>query len=569
MTGDVLLQSICAQNLAVYRASPIRLREDVGQEAEIAHDYRGRLVYELLQNADDAMAGSPTQNDSIWLRLTDTDLWVGNSGRPLDDDDVRGLCGIGASSKGGAVDRRRASIGHKGMGFKSVLEITGAPEVVSETYVFQLGRHLAIDPVTALMAELGEPQPSRVPAMRFPESLANPPPEWDSARAGGVRTLFRFPLRPELGDAQRAALADRLLALPVTAILFLKHLERIEVDVETDARSDSFAWTVERERRQGSTWSPASGLSDKGIYLITVTANDETPRRFVVAHDNQLEIGASRAGLDEYAWAGVDLSEVSVAAELVDGSPGAVPRESRVIHVFLPTGEPCPYPLLINGAFSADLLRQEVRVTTDPDDYNRWLLTRASRVFCEALVPALYALGASELEVVGLLDRGTSSPGESAATATGETLVEAMREALSASPMISLPAGERVPLTLCVVPPRPHRSSRRSSVTGSWRRPMPTTLSTTSPATRATRGSRTLSTGRRWRRSAPRRSIAVRLSPFGNGSKGTGSSHRPVLATSRTRNQGRALFSRLRVALSSRRLALPPGRGHRCSAGSC
>ncbi len=43
------------------------------------------------------------------------------------------------------MGRRRASIGHKGMGFKSVLEITDAPQVISETYAFELGRHLASD----------------------------------------------------------------------------------------------------------------------------------------------------------------------------------------------------------------------------------------------------------------------------------------------------------------------------------------------------------------------------------------------------------------------------------------
>src|SRR3954447_10727075 len=119
-----LLQAISAENLGVYRASPIRLREDVSQEAQISNDYRGRLVYELLQNADDAMSGQATFDDRIVFRLTDTELWVGNSGRPLDDADVKGLCGIGASSKGDANQKRRASIGHKGMGFKSVLEIT-------------------------------------------------------------------------------------------------------------------------------------------------------------------------------------------------------------------------------------------------------------------------------------------------------------------------------------------------------------------------------------------------------------------------------------------------------------
>ena len=137
-----LLQVISAENLSVYRASPIRLREDVSQEAQISNDYRGRLIYELLQNADDAMSGQSTLDDRIVFRLTDTDLWVG-TGRPLDESDVKGLCGIGASSKGGASGRRRASIGHKGMGFKSVLEITDSPEVVSTHYAFRMSAGIA------------------------------------------------------------------------------------------------------------------------------------------------------------------------------------------------------------------------------------------------------------------------------------------------------------------------------------------------------------------------------------------------------------------------------------------
>src|SRR3954453_17393654 len=133
MPNDVLTR-IRAENLGVYRASRIRLKEDVSQEDEVAANYRGRLVYELLQNADDAMAGAASASDRITFRLTDSDLWVGNSGRPLTDADVEGLCGIGASSKGDSQGRRRASIGHKGMGFKSVLEITAEPQAISEEH---------------------------------------------------------------------------------------------------------------------------------------------------------------------------------------------------------------------------------------------------------------------------------------------------------------------------------------------------------------------------------------------------------------------------------------------------
>ena len=215
MTSETgLLEEICGENLEVYRVSPIRLREDVSQESQISNDYRGRLVYELLQNADDAMSGQATLADRIVFRLTDEALWVGNSGRPLNEADVKGLCGIGASSKGEVAGKRRASIGHKGMGFKSVLEITTAPEVISESYAFRMSSDVARARVGALMRELNEPVPRRAPIMRFPSPLDELPAYWAEAREAGIQTLFCFPLRAELTEDQRDLLAERLLLPP-------------------------------------------------------------------------------------------------------------------------------------------------------------------------------------------------------------------------------------------------------------------------------------------------------------------------------------------------------------------
>jgi len=89
-----IVEKIVEENLGVYRASPTRL-----QEAQVADDYRGRLAYELLQNADDAMEGATTGRDFVKFLLTEDALWMANSGRPLSDADVQGLCGLGASSK--------------------------------------------------------------------------------------------------------------------------------------------------------------------------------------------------------------------------------------------------------------------------------------------------------------------------------------------------------------------------------------------------------------------------------------------------------------------------------------
>jgi hypothetical protein len=94
-----LLAHIREENLNVYRASLQRLYEDIGQESQIAQDYRGRLIYELLQNADDAISTETSSTAGIAFVLDDESLWVANSGRSLNEADVRGLCGVGASSK--------------------------------------------------------------------------------------------------------------------------------------------------------------------------------------------------------------------------------------------------------------------------------------------------------------------------------------------------------------------------------------------------------------------------------------------------------------------------------------
>jgi hypothetical protein len=451
--GSALLDAISAENLGVYRASPIRLREDVSQEAQISSDYRGRLVYELLQNADDAMGGQATLDDRIVFRLTDEALWVGNAGRPLNESDVEGLCGIGASSKGEVAGRRRASIGHKGMGFKSVLEITAAPEVFSDDYAFRLAAEFARGRIDDLMEELGRERPKRVPVMRFPSPLREAPEYWAKLRDSGIRTLFCFPLRPELTDDQRSLLAERLLALPVTTILFLKHLERVEVTVDTQHRQEGFSWRVSRERQTDSGWESCAGLTASGIYRINIaTASGET-HEFLLAHDADVEIGEHRGGLDSYAWEAIEVSEVSVATLLSEGTPAIPPDAWRHFHVFLPTAESCPYPLLVNGAFVSDLSRQEIRVGEEQDDYNSFLMQRVAALFRDRLCTQLERDGATTGAILRMLDREVEAPGAPSVTAAGQALYIAMRDELGAHPFLPRGGGRRLALNQCVVPP--------------------------------------------------------------------------------------------------------------------
>lgn len=90
------------------------------------------MFLELVQNAEDARASS------LFFQLYDNGLVVWNDGIPFSDRDVESISGLLISTK----DAR--SIGHFGIGFKSVLLVTQRPFVLSGSHQFWLDH--ALDP---------------------------------------------------------------------------------------------------------------------------------------------------------------------------------------------------------------------------------------------------------------------------------------------------------------------------------------------------------------------------------------------------------------------------------------
>ncbi len=442
-----IVGTIVQQNLDVYRASPSRLQEDVSQEAQVASDYRGRLVYELLQNADDAMESSESNADRVVFLITDDAFWMANSGRPLTDADVQGLCGLGASSKVDPAGTKRASIGHKGLGFKSVLEITDAPAIYSRTHSFRLGEREARPHVEALWDELDSTPPPAVPAMRFPSVIGEEDDEdrWPALRDSGLNAAFQFLLREEFASDQREGLTALLLGLPLTTVLFLKHLESVEVRVDREGRSEHRVWKISRTIQRDGEWVPVPGLGDSGLYRVTVSSSAGESAAFYIAHDAKVPIGPNREGLSGPAWQGVDLTEVSIAVLENDPDDG-MPMEWRRFHVFLPTEERCPYPMLVNGAFSTDLSRQHIRVRSERGDYNSHLVREAARLFVNQMLPELQRDGASR--VLAALDRGEDRDGGEAANLLHDCLVDSLAD----EPLIPTESGHLRPIQECVLP---------------------------------------------------------------------------------------------------------------------
>ncbi len=93
---------------------------------------RTHFIFELLQNAEDAGASK------VLFHLFNNKLAVFHNGRLFNEDDVRGICGVGEGTK--AEDLTQ--IGKFGIGFKSVYSYTTAPEIYSGDESFRIENYV-------------------------------------------------------------------------------------------------------------------------------------------------------------------------------------------------------------------------------------------------------------------------------------------------------------------------------------------------------------------------------------------------------------------------------------------
>ncbi|MES2418969.1 MAG: DUF3883 domain-containing protein [Bacteroidota bacterium] len=106
--------------------SDAALKNIASTEKSLQQSYQGRFLFELIQNVRDTnkkanMAGA------VFIELNDDILTIANTGFPFDEPGIRSITTNGDSPKDSTE-----FIGFKGIGFKSVSEISDCPEVVTE-----------------------------------------------------------------------------------------------------------------------------------------------------------------------------------------------------------------------------------------------------------------------------------------------------------------------------------------------------------------------------------------------------------------------------------------------------
>jgi hypothetical protein len=120
--------------MGAYSKKSSDVKEHFGAEAFLVEGgYHEKQIYELVQNASDALA-SNDNGGTVKLVLTDEALYCADDGQGMDDAGVRGLLAAHISEK------KEGQIGRFGLGFKSILEISDAPQVFSFPGSFEFNK---------------------------------------------------------------------------------------------------------------------------------------------------------------------------------------------------------------------------------------------------------------------------------------------------------------------------------------------------------------------------------------------------------------------------------------------
>ena len=384
---------------------------------QIAEAYRGRCVLELLQNAHDALLETPGGDTGLITFSLETapnpTFLVANSGRAFERKDFKGLCQLGQSPK----DPNK-SVGNKGLGFRSVLEVASSPEIWSAeatddgtAFVFRFDPAIRSE-VSAAIAELndkgldarspfdpsmplvdwtedqleryrdrlsGENTDGPGEARRFLSPYDLPLPingRWavvDDLLSAGHVTVIRLPLDGGRGGSVEEATAslkaqiEGLLELSMT--LFLPRLKALVVDV--DGERSVVTRTVDSdETLNGSGRGRRQTVS---ISHTGPTRDEDATGRFRVwtralGGPEDTEWAERIRGAVQHLpnkWPEVDSAEVGVAVR-----EGRKSDTGKFV-IFLPTEMVTGTGANINAPFFGSLDRRRINLS---DAYNTLLL---------------------------------------------------------------------------------------------------------------------------------------------------------------------------------------------------
>ena len=408
-----------------------------GLTDQVEHQYHGRFLIELIQNAHDALfeASNPDDLQRIEIALAENEhpygaLYIANDGQPFTSSNFKALSNLGQSDK----DPQK-SIGNKGIGFRSVLEITKAPEVYSrkekgsssfDGYCFRF------QPDVIQMFE--EPIQRVIDgdnSVEAPEIIGGQLLEWDDARYKHFRDKCRSSKKGGLHD-ELTSLSPYALPIPieprkrgkvkeyeergfstVVRLPFLNDQARkvanrkLEEINESTAiflhRVNAFRITGEKfDRLYNRKQTPRNNDHEEGIE-IQIMADDleDQDRRYwlwkktIGGEDNPDEKEDIRSAVEGLPgkWPEVDEATVEIAVR-VSHAP-----DDGMINIYLPTGLPSGCSAHFSAPFFGDMSRTHINFE---NPLNSLLLETLAEKGTDIILNSLSGKG--EAEATAIID---------------------------------------------------------------------------------------------------------------------------------------------------------------------
>lgn len=277
-----LIEGIRNLRMDIYKRDPNELRENYSGEEETRKDYGGRAIWELLQNADDAMAPKGTSPADL--------------------------------------------IGVKGLGFKSVLEVTEEPEIYSEEFNFCFS---AIKTQKLIKEEIKKNEDVPPPTFRIPHEVL--PDSIIKELQKDYVTVIRLPFRKgKVGVVQ-----GWLENLAPECMIFFQYIEELKIILPNHAHR---IYSCRRDR--------PGELTDCDISI-----------------REEIENKTFQYRLWTNTWSGESGGKrhsAAISLPLKEGKPVSFDK-TYPLYVFLPTSEHLPFHALIHGSFDLEQNRKHVR----------------------------------------------------------------------------------------------------------------------------------------------------------------------------------------------------------------
>lgn len=319
-----IYKKISADNLRKYGTEYEKvLRIIINQYSDRTH-----FIYEILQNAEDVGA------EHIRFHLTKESLEVYHNGRPFDDKDIDGVCGIANGTKDDGT-----RIGHFGIGFKSVYCYTDMPQIFSGGYHFRIRNQLFPEEIEALK---GLPAEETCIILPFNKEEVTP----------GIAF-----------SEIKEALTRKITA---ESILMLNDIKHIYIDI------DDFGQTIEISKIKNEIGRLDNGrvysLGVSTIFISDGVTQDEIDKDYLFFSDNN--------------------KESSAVVYKVGGSDGRslLPIKNAKVYAFFPTAREAHQNFYIHAPFDTTPARDNFKEGEEYGKHNLNLIANVCDLITDSLI---------------------------------------------------------------------------------------------------------------------------------------------------------------------------------------